>query len=53
MVIILDAFLVIDAMPDAKILMMPQTVFFQHEENAFRFSENHNKASRMLFWLVI
>ena len=42
-------FLVIDAMPDAKILMMPQTVFFQHEENAFRFSENHNKASRMLF----
>lgn len=42
-------FLVIDAIPDAQILMMPQTVYFQHEENAFLFSENHNKASRMLF----
>lgn len=41
--------LVIDALPQAHILMMPQTIFFQHEKNRIRCSENHNKAQRMLF----
>lgn len=41
--------LVIDALPDAKILMMPQTIFFQHEENRLRCSQNHRKAHNMLF----
>ena len=41
--------LVIDAIPDAHILMMPQTIYFQHEENRKRCAENHSKAKRMLF----
>lgn len=41
--------MVIDALPDAHILMMPQTIFFQHEENRKRCAENHSKAKRMLF----
>lgn len=41
--------LVIEAMPDAPILMMPQTVFFMHVENRKRTSESYNRAHRMLF----
>jgi len=41
--------LVCEYMQDAKILMMPQTIFFQHEENRRVCAENHNKAKNMLF----
>ena len=41
--------MVIDNMPEAKILMMPQTIYFQHEENKRICAENHNKAKNMLF----
>lgn len=41
--------LVCDHMTDALILMMPQTIFFQHEENKRRCAENHNKAKQLLF----
>lgn len=41
--------LVCDFLPDAHILMMPQTIFFQHEENKRICAENHNKAKNMLF----
>ena len=41
--------LVCENMPDAKILMMPQTIFFQHEENRRMCAENHNRAKNMLF----
>lgn len=41
--------LICEYLPDAKILMMPQTIFFQHAENKRIFSENHNKAKNMLF----
>lgn len=41
--------LVCDYMPEAKILMMPQTIYFQHEENKRICAENHNKAKNMLF----
>ncbi len=41
--------MVIDHMPDAKILMMPQTIYFQYEENKRICAENHNKAKNMLF----
>lgn len=41
--------LVCDCLPDAHILMMPQTIFFQHEENKRICAENHNKAKNMLF----
>ena len=41
--------LVCSNMPDAKILMMPQTIFFKYERNRKICSENHNKATRMLF----
>lgn len=41
--------LVCDYMTNAKILMMPQTIFFQHEENKLICAENHNKAKNMLF----
>ncbi len=41
--------LICEYMPDAKILMMPQTIFFQHEENKRICAENHNKAKNMLF----
>lgn len=41
--------LIIDAVPHAKILMMPQTIYFQHEENRRICAENHNKAKNMLF----
>lgn len=41
--------LVCDYMPDAHILMMPQTIFFQFEDNKRICAENHNKAKNMLF----
>lgn len=41
--------LVCEFMPNAHILMMPQTIFFQHEENKRICAENHNKAKNMLF----
>lgn len=41
--------LVIDSMPDAKIVMMPQTIFFRSEENKRRTAESYNKAKHLLF----
>ena len=41
--------LVCDYMSEAKILMMPQTIYFQHEENKRICAQNHNKAKNMLF----
>ena len=41
--------LVCDYMPNAHILMMPQTIYFQHEDNKKNCAENHNKAKNMLF----
>lgn len=41
--------LVCKNMPNAKILMMPQTIYFQHEENRRICSRNHNQAKNMLF----
>lgn len=35
--------------PEAKILMMPQTIYFNNEKNRRECSENHNKAKNMLF----
>jgi exopolysaccharide biosynthesis predicted pyruvyltransferase EpsI len=33
----------------ARILMMPQTIYFQHEENKLRTALNHDNAKNMLF----
>ncbi|MDF7825420.1 polysaccharide pyruvyl transferase family protein [Pontiellaceae bacterium B12227] len=41
--------LVIDNLPEAKILMMPQTIFFQEEANRRRTEVSYNKAKNMLF----
>lgn len=41
--------LVCEQMKTAKILMMPQTIYFQHEENRRICSRNHNQAKNMLF----
>lgn len=41
--------LVCENMSEARILMMPQTVFFKSEENVIKFSQNHNQAKKMLF----
>ncbi len=41
--------LVIDNFPNAKILMMPQTIFFQRKENELRTSSSYNSAENMLF----
>lgn len=41
--------LIVDNMPYANILMMPQTIFFEHEENRQRCSESLDKAKHMLF----
>ena len=41
--------MVIDAIPSAKILMMPQTIFFKSEENRKRTSRCYNQAKNMLF----
>ena len=42
--------MIADAMPYANILMMPQTIFFQREENRQRTSESYNKCKKMLFF---
>lgn len=41
--------MVIEALPDAHILMMPQTIYFQHEENRLRSARIYNKGRQMLF----
>ena len=41
--------LVCEKMPGARILMMPQTIYFKSEENRRICAENHNKARNMLF----
>ncbi len=41
--------LIADSLPNAKILMMPQTIFFQHEENKIRTSKSYDKCHKMLF----
>ena len=41
--------LIVDNMPYTKILMMPQTIFFEKEENQKRCSESLNKSQHMLF----
>ena len=41
--------IVANALPKAKILMFPQTIFFQNEENKKRTAEILNNASNMLF----
>lgn len=46
-------FLVIDAMPDAKILMMPQTVFFSMKKMHFVSLRIIIKLVVCYFWLVI
>ena len=40
---------IIKALPEARILMMPQTIFFQNPENEQRSAEIYNTASQMLF----
>ena len=41
--------LIADNLPEAKILMMPQTIFFQNEKYKRRTSESYNKCKNMLF----
>lgn len=41
--------IICDNYSDAKILMMPQTIFFKSEANKERTSKSYNKASNMLF----
>lgn len=41
--------LICDNLPHARILMMPQTIFFQKEENKLRTSKSYNQAHNMLF----
>ena len=41
--------LVIETIPHAHILMMPQTIFFKKEENKLRTSKCYNQAKNMLF----
>lgn len=41
--------IVIEALPEAKILMMPQTVFFRKQENKLLSSRIYNQARHMLF----
>lgn len=41
--------LVCKNMPNAKILMMPQTIYFKKEENRKICADNHNRAKNMLF----
>lgn len=41
--------LICDNLPYAHILMFPQTILFQHEENKKRCELSYNKAKRMLF----
>lgn len=41
--------LVCERIPFARILMMPQTIYFKSEENRRICAENHNRAKNMLF----
>ena len=41
--------LVCDNIPEASILMMPQTIYFQHQENRSRTAKSYNGAKKMLF----
>lgn len=41
--------IIIDNFPTAKILMMPQTIFFKHKANQQRTAISYNKAINMLF----
>lgn len=41
--------LIVQTLPDAHILMMPQTIFFKNDENRKRTAEILNKARNMLF----
>lgn len=41
--------LICESLPKAKILMMPQTIYFQHEHNRNRTAKNHDAARNMLF----
>ena len=41
--------LIVDNIPEANILMMPQTIFFVHEENKRKCAESLDKAHHMLF----
>lgn len=41
--------LICDNLPEAHILMMPQTIYFQHEENKTRTANSYNGAKNMLF----
>lgn len=41
--------LILDNLPEAKILMLPQTVYFQTEKYKKRTSESYNKCHNMLF----
>lgn len=41
--------LVIDNIPEANILMMPQTILFEKEKNKIRTSKSYNQAKNMLF----
>lgn len=41
--------MIVEALPKARILMMPQTIFFQHEENKKRTVKILDNASNMLF----
>jgi len=40
---------VMNILPDAKMLMLPQTIFFQHEKNKQRTSKCYNAMKHMLF----
>lgn len=41
--------MIVETMPEARILMLPQTVYFEHEENQKHTGEILNKAKNMLF----
>lgn len=41
--------LICNNLPDAHILMMPQTIFFQKEENRQRCSKSYNQSKNMMF----
>ena len=41
--------LICDSIPNARIWMMPQTIFFQHKENKQRTARSYNSAKNMLF----
>lgn len=41
--------LIVDNMPEANILMMPQTIYFVHKENRLKCAQSLDKAKHMLF----